>query len=528
MPGRARSRLHGRTATQHDQVRQRHLLAALLRPVEGPLHAFQRRQHLGQFGRLVDLPALLRRQADARPIGAAALVGVAEGRCRGPGGGDQLRYRKPRAEDRGFQRDNVGRVGHRVRHRRDRVLPEQLLGRHQRAKAAGARPHVAAHQLVPGAGEAVGEQLRVLLVALRDWAVDRVQLQRHVGCGHHRRVAPARVMGVRHGALGLRVLRRPLPGVGRAFGQLPVVVQQVVQVVAVPLHRVGGPGPLDAAGDGVAALAGAEGVAPAQALLLDARGFRLSAEMAFRRCAMALAEGVPASHQRDGLLIVHRHPREGLADVTGGRDGVGGAVRPLRVDVDQTHLHGAQRSFEHPVAGVAIIAKPGGFGAPIDVLLRLPQIGAAAGEAEGLEAHGVQSAVAGEDDQVRPGKPLAVLLLDRPQQPARLVEIGIIRPAVQRREALSASGGAATAICDAVSAGAVPSHADEEGAIMAVIGGPPILRGGHQGDQVALQRGQVQLPERLGVVEPGPHRVRLGAMLMQDPEVELIRPPVPV
>jgi hypothetical protein len=40
--------------------------------------------------RLVDLPVLLRREADARAVGAAALVAAAEGGGRRPGGGDQL------------------------------------------------------------------------------------------------------------------------------------------------------------------------------------------------------------------------------------------------------------------------------------------------------------------------------------------------------------------------------------------------------------------------------------------------------
>src|SRR3546814_1716599 len=41
--------------------------------------AAQRIQYLGQHRGLVDLPVLLRRQADARAIGAAAIVGLAIG-----------------------------------------------------------------------------------------------------------------------------------------------------------------------------------------------------------------------------------------------------------------------------------------------------------------------------------------------------------------------------------------------------------------------------------------------------------------
>ena len=73
---------------------------------------------------------------------------------------------------------------------------------------------------------------------------------------------------------------------------------------------------------------------------------------------MRLAEGVAAGDQRDGLLVVHRHAAEGLADVLRGREGIGVAVRAFRVDVDQAHLHGAERLGELAVAAVAFVAEP--------------------------------------------------------------------------------------------------------------------------------------------------------------------------
>ena len=62
-----------------------------LRLVELRLDPLQRLQHLRQLRRVVDRPVLLRREADARAVGATALVGAAEGRRRRPGGRDQLR-----------------------------------------------------------------------------------------------------------------------------------------------------------------------------------------------------------------------------------------------------------------------------------------------------------------------------------------------------------------------------------------------------------------------------------------------------
>src|SRR5690606_5029261 len=205
---------------------------------------------------------------------------------------------------------------------------------------------------------------------------------------------------------------------------------------------------------------------PAQALLLDRRALRLRAHVLLRvGGTVGLAEAVPAGDQGDGLLVVHRHPAERLPDVAGGRHRVRVAVRALRVDVDQAHLDRTQRFLQLPVTGVAFVAQPGLLRAPVDVLLRLPDVLAAAAEAEGPESHRLQRDVAGQDHPVGPGELAAVLLLHRPEQPAGLVQVGIVRPAVQRGEPLLARAGAAAAVADPVGAGAVPGHPDDQRAV---------------------------------------------------------------
>ena len=84
------------------------LLVALLRGVELLLDGFKLAEHDGELGRLVDFPVLLRGQTDARAIGAAALVGAAEGRGRRPGGGHQIAHRQTGGEDLHLERGNVG------------------------------------------------------------------------------------------------------------------------------------------------------------------------------------------------------------------------------------------------------------------------------------------------------------------------------------------------------------------------------------------------------------------------------------
>ncbi len=242
---------------------------------------------------------------------------------------------------------------------------------------------------------------------------------------------------------------------------------------------------------------------------------------------MGLAEGVAAGNQRDGLLVVHCHTEERFADVLGCRDGVRLAVRPFRIDVDQAHLHGAKRVLQLPLAAVAFVAQPRSLGTPIK-LLGFPDIGAAAAETEGLEAHRLQRDVAGKDHQVGPGKFTAVFLLDRPQQPARLVEVGVVRPAVERCEALLAGAGAATAVGDAVGARGMPCHADHQAAVMAEVGRPPFLRVRHQRLQVLDHGVEIEALELFAVIECLAHRIGQGGIPVQNFDVEVIRPPVSV
>ncbi len=450
------ARLPGRlfdcgAARQHDEVGQRNPLVAGLRAVELLPDCFEPVQDLGQFSRLVHVPVLLGCQADARAVGAAALVRATERRCRRPGRGHQLGDRQARGKHLGLQRRDVLLADQFVVHGRNGVLPDQVFGRHLGPEVAGARAHVAVGELEPGAGERVGKFLRVLVEAARDLLVGRIEAQRQVGRRHHRRVLLRRVVGVRDHVLRLAVLRHPLVSAGRALGQLPFVAEEHVEVAHVPGRRVRLPRAFDAAGRGVHALAGAEGVLPAEAHRLDRGALGRGADERRIAGAMRLAEGVAAGHQRDGFLVVHRHAREGLAHVAARRHRIRIAVRTLGVHVDQAHLHRGERVLEHAVAGVTALRLVAGrqplvLGAPVDVVFRLPDVLAATAEAEGLEAHRLERAVAGQDHQVGPGNPVAVLLLDRPQQPASLVEVAVVGPAVERREALVTGAAAAATV----------------------------------------------------------------------------------
>ncbi|MNL04325.1 hypothetical protein D3C87_1248930 [compost metagenome] len=343
-------------------------------------------------------------------------------------------------------------------------------------------------------------------------------------------------MGIRNGAGASAVFRLPLVGPRRALGQFPFVTEQVLQVVVAPLGWRGRPGHFQAAGDGVATFTGTERALPAQALQFEAGGFGLRSDMVDSTGTVGFAEGVTARDQRDGFLVVHGHARKGFTDVLAGGDRIGVAFRAFGVYVDQAHLHGCEWGFQIALYGslpgifaiTHVATQPRAFRAPVDVFVRLPDIRAASGKTKGLEAHGLQCNVAGEDDQVGPGDFVAVLLLDWPKQPTGLVEADVVRPAVERCKALLAGAGAAPAVTGAIGACGVPGHADKKRPIVTEVRRPPVLGIGHQRSQVFFQRLEVQALEGFGVVEVAPQRVRLGRVLTQDLQVQLVRPPVAV
>ncbi len=344
----------------------------------------------------------------------------------------------------------------------------------------------------------------------------------------------------------------------RALGQFPFEAKEVFEVLVAPFGRRRSPGHFQAAGNGVATLAAAEFVSPAKTLLFKASCFRLRTNVVGRAGTVGLAEGVTTGDQRHGLFVVHRHATEGFTDIPCRSNRIRYTFRAFRVHVDQAHLHGGKRVFQIAFAtgGTAFFVgmifrlghqravarllhfllraiaffttQPGGLGTPVHVLFRFPDIRATTGETEGLEAHGFERDVTGQHDQVSPGDLAAVLLLDRPDQAARLVQADVVRPTVERRKTLLTGTCTATTVACAVGTGAVPGHTNEQRAIVAEVCRPPVLRLGHDVAQVLFDRFHVKALEFLGIVETLAHRVGERGMLMQDLQIQLLGPPVTV
>src|SRR5208282_6836996 len=101
----------------------------------------------------------------------------------------------------------------------------------------------------------------------------------------------------------------------RALGQFPFVAEQVRKEVGAPLRWRSGPDDFQAAADRVITLTRAKAALPAEALLLDARGFRHWTHQCRIASAVGFAEGGPPSNQRDRFFVVHRHTAERVPDI---------------------------------------------------------------------------------------------------------------------------------------------------------------------------------------------------------------------
>src|ERR1035437_4982589 len=94
--------------------------------------------------------------------------------------------------------------------------------------------------------------------------VARVKSQSEVRRQYGHRVLLGGIVRIRHRALRSSALGLPLLSSSRALRQLPVILEQIVQILNVPLRRVRRPRAFQATGDRIYADAVAKAVLPAQ------------------------------------------------------------------------------------------------------------------------------------------------------------------------------------------------------------------------------------------------------------------------
>src|SRR6185503_7482359 len=157
-------------------------------------------------------------------------------------------------------------------------------------------------------------------------------------------------------------------------------------------------------------------------------------------------------------------------------------------------------------AAITFVSKPRSFRTP-EELLWLPRICTATAKTKCLEAHRLESHITYKNKKIGPGNPAPIFLFDGPQKSARLVQVGVVRPTVQRSEALLTAAGAAATIRNTICARAVPGQSDEQTAIMAEVRGPPVLGVRHQRVQIFDHGIQVELFKLFRIIEILAHRI---------------------
>jgi len=478
---------------------------------------------------VVGLPVLLWGQTDAGAIGSAALVAAAEGRGRGPSHCSEFCDRAARGHDVRLQLVGVSTVNQSMVHSGNWILPDQYLCRHLCTEVALNRSHIAVGQFVPGAGKSIGELIGILVEPARNLFVGRIHAHAEV-CGQHGGlVTLSFVVRIRHQICRGTAFGNPLGGPCRALAHLPLKTKEVFEVVVAPLRGRRGPDALQSTGDGVGSCSSSKGVLPPCALLGDGGSSRLGPNvLAGVGCTVGLAKGVSPCDQGHGFLVVHRHATKRLADVAGRSHGIRIAIWPLRVHVNESHLHRSQGVLQLALSFIALVCQPLRFASPVNIFLGLPDIRPSTGEAKGFETHALQGNVARQDHQVGPRDLPSVLLLDGPQQTAGFVQVGIVWPAVQRRKAEHTCSSTAPTIADAIRSRAVPSHPDEEGTVVPPVGGPPFLGIGHKVGEVLLDRRQIEGLEFFGVIKRLSHGIGHARVHAKNTEVELIGPPIGV
>src|SRR5689334_3796786 len=201
----------------------------------------------------------------------------------------------------------------------NRVLPHLRFVGNLRTKVARDWTHVTMRQLEPGLRECVGELLRVLIEATRNLFVGRIEPQREIGREHVGSDLLRLVMGRRDRAFTGTVLRLPLFRASGALGQLPLVLEQVLEEIVAPLGWRRRPRDLETAGDRMSANAGLITALPAESLLFEIATLRFPADVRHRRSStVRLAERMTAGDEGNRLFVVHRHAAERLSNIARG------------------------------------------------------------------------------------------------------------------------------------------------------------------------------------------------------------------
>eukprot|EP00041_Stephanoeca_diplocostata_P023823 m.593258 g.593258 ORF g.593258 m.593258 type:complete len:365 (-) comp22392_c0_seq9:328-1422(-) len=329
-----------------------------------------------------------------------------------------------------------------------RFCPPSSPAGHRRPQHTQHATHTAWHVAQRGAPDLVG--------------AGGVVQQRDVRRQHHGALpCPAVRPGCRWHVIALGP---PLVLLPRTLVHLPVLPREQLEVAVVPRRRICGPRTFKPAGVRVDA-------APRAALARPRVG-----RVLFRRrprplgtCPVCFPKSMSATNECNRLRIIHGHPPERIADVENRQRRIRIPHGALGIQIDQPDSGRSERRLAFPVCGA---------GCKRSLLRRWSQrctrrsvrvVDPASTEPKHRTAHAFNRYRSCQNEQISPRQPLPILLFDRPQQMAGLVEIGVVLPAALGVESLSPTVASSAPIGGAVRSRAVPCQAHEQRSIIAVV-----------------------------------------------------------
>ena len=247
-----------------------------------------------------------------------------------------------------------------------------------------------------------------------NFAIARIFPHRHVGCCHHRWHAHRGIFGIRCHIFLLLIDRVPDIRASRAFYQLPLITKQKVEIAIVPFCRIGCPRTFDTTGDGVTPFAFAMCAYPAKAHLFNRSTFWLNPDQISITCTMRFTECMTTCGQGDSFFVIHRHSGKCFTNIAGTCQRIGIAIRPFRIHIDQSHLHGRQRMRQIAITRITAIRQPVCFKTPVNIFFRCPYVWTTATVTKGFAAHRLDSDITCQNQKIGPANLLAIFLFDRP------------------------------------------------------------------------------------------------------------------
>ncbi|KAI6774072.1 hypothetical protein HG531_000921 [Fusarium graminearum] len=385
------SLLNSGNTAENNKIGKGNLLGAGL-GVELLLDALESRQDLLELLGVVAGPVDLRLESNAATVGTTTLVGSTEGRSGFPGSRNQLGNIETVGSENGSLEARNILVGDNISLAlREGILPDELLLRDIGSEVSRSRSEITVEKLVPSLCEGLVHLLGVLEPALANLVVGVVVDEGEIR-GEHGGAAEL-ALDERIGVVNSAVECLPLVGASWRLDEGPLVAEKTLEEVVAPPEIYN----FETTGLLVGAVALTNTVVPSEThlsksmLCWSSRRYLLTSG----NSTVSLSKGVSTDDKSSGLLIVHAHTAKGLTDIKGGSLGVGGTVRTLRVDVDQTEVSSTKRLLElvgtlvdvsaAVVADIVTLGDECSLGTPVDGLIGLPGVGTATGETKGLE-----------------------------------------------------------------------------------------------------------------------------------------------